>query len=334
MKRCIRCVLPETFPGITFTDEGVCNVCLVFKGKSQLEEKKSAYREKFKTLLEQVKGKGDYHCTVSFSGGKDSTYTLYVLKEIFHLRVLALTLDNGFLSPQAQENLQVVAENLGVDSVTVKPDFNVLRRIFRHAAQHPMYPAKTLERASTICTSCIGLVKFIFLKIALEKDIPLMAWGWSPGQAPLRSSIMKINPVLFKSTQELLKGPMQQVVGKDIEPYFLTDRQLDDKNHPPYNVSPLAFMEYNEQKILKKLAALGWKAPQDVDKNSTNCLLNSLANKIHMERYGFHPYAFEIAEMVRTGVMSREEGLEKISDTGNEETIRYAKRKLGIGGTI
>jgi hypothetical protein len=38
------------------------------------------------------------------------------------------------------------------------------------------------------------LVKFTGLKIALEKQIPIMAWGWSPGQAPIRSSIMKINP--------------------------------------------------------------------------------------------------------------------------------------------
>ncbi|MCP5105259.1 MAG: hypothetical protein GY950_17860 [bacterium] len=328
--RCSRCVLPGTFPGITFSEEGVCNFCLTFKGKEKLAEDKAAYFNKFSKLLEQVKGKNDYDCTLSFSGGKDSTYTLYIMKKVFRLRVLALTLDNGFLSPQARVNIDTVVEKLGVDSMVFKPDFNLLREIFRHAVDHPMYPAKTLERASTVCTSCIAFVKFVFLKIAIEKRIPLMAWGWSPGQAPLRSSIMKINPVLFKSTRELLRAPMREVVGNDVDRYFLSDGQLEDKENFPYNVSPLAFMEYNEQYILAKLGELGWRAPRDVDKNSTNCLLNSFANKIHLNRYAFHPYAFEIAQMVRTGVMSREEGLEKINDVGSEETIRDAREKLGI----
>ncbi|MCP4147460.1 MAG: hypothetical protein GY757_06895 [bacterium] len=330
MKRCTKCVLPETFPGISFSEEGVCNFCQSFKGKAKLNEKKAAYLEKFNKLIEQFKGKGDYDCTLAYSGGKDSTYTLYLLKEVFNLRVLALTLDNGFLSRQALDNISEVAENMGVDSIIFKPDFKILKKVFRHAAEHPMYSPKTLERASTVCTSCIGLVKFIFLKMAIEKKIPMMAWGWSPGQAPIRSSIMKVNPALFKSTRDVLRNPMREVVGNAIDTYFLPDEMFDDKEKWPYNVSPLAFMEYNEKKIIEKLISLGWKSPTDVDKNSTNCLLNSLANKIHIDRYNFHPYAFEIAEMVRTGVMPREEGLEKIADTGNSETIDNAKKKLNL----
>lgn len=157
-----------------------------------------------------------------------------------------------------------------------------------------------------------------------------MAWGWSPGQAPLRSSIMKINPALFKVTQDVLKKPMQEIAGDAINPYFLSEEQFSDASLFPYNVSPLAFMEYDENKILEKLHDLGWRSPKNVDTNSTNCLLNSFANQIHIQRYGFHPYAFEIAEMVRTGVMSREEGLEKISEAGSAEIIDYAKKKLEI----
>ena len=55
--------------------------------------------------LEQEKGKSDYDCALAYSGGKDSSYTLYVLREIFNLRVLALVFDNGFLSDQAKKNI-------------------------------------------------------------------------------------------------------------------------------------------------------------------------------------------------------------------------------------
>ncbi|MCG2711630.1 MAG: hypothetical protein L6416_04820 [Candidatus Omnitrophica bacterium] len=330
MNRCTNCVLPETFPGISFDEKGVCNYCSKFKGEEKLKEDKSQYLEKFKQLLQQEKGKSDYDCTLSYSGGKDSSYTLYILRKLFNLRVLALVFDNGFLSDQALSNIHTMTENLGADCQIFKPNFEIMKKIFKHAVDHPMYSPKTLERASTMCTSCIAFVKFVFLKIAIEKRIPLMAWGWSPGQAPIRSSIMKLNPALFKMTQAALKNPMKEVVGDDINPYFLTEVQFKDADNFPYSVSPLAFMDYDEDKIVAKLKSLGWQAPEDVDGNSTNCLLNSLANQIHLNRYNFHPYAFEIAEMVRSKVMTRKHGLEKLSESGNYAAIEYAKNKLGI----
>jgi len=322
--------LPETFPHISFNAEGVCNFCQSYKGDEKLRDDKAEHLEKFKQLVEQERGKSDYDCTLSFSGGKDSSYTLYILRKVFNLRVLALVLDNGFLSDQALKNIHTLTENLGADCQIFKPNFEVMKKIFKHAVDHPMYSLKTLERASTMCTSCIAFVKFVFLKIAIEKKIPLMAWGWSPGQAPIRSSIMKLNPALFKMTQAALKKPMQEIVGDDINPYFLNEEQFKDAESFPYSVSPLAFMEYDEKKIVAKLESLGWQAPSDVDGNSTNCLLNSLSNQIHLKRYNFHPYAFEIAEMVRSGVMTREHGLKKLSETGDASTVEYAKNKLGL----
>jgi len=330
MIRCAKCVLPKTFPNISFDEQGVCNFCRAHKEAGAVIEEKKQYLEKFKDLIKKTSGRGDYDCTVSYSGGKDSSYTIYVLKRIFKLKVLALVMDNGFLSPQAFKNVNTISENLEVDVQIFRPDFNLMKKIFSYAAKNEMYSAKTLERASTICTSCIGLVKFIFLKAVLEKKIPLMAWGWSPGQAPIRSSIMKINPKLFRHTQEQLRAPMSKAAGEEINRYFLSDDDFKNVDAFPYNVSPLAFMEYDEKKIKDKIKELGWVAPEDVDSNSTNCLLNSFSNKIHMDRYGFHPYAFEIAEMVRTGVMDREEGLKKIENIGVDETIEYAKKKLKI----
>lgn len=330
MKVCTKCVLSENFPGIRFDDSGVCNFCHDFKGEDALQEEKLNYYTKFQDLISELSGKSDYDATLAYSGGKDSTYTLYLLKHVFKLRVLAITFDNSFISDQAFKNIRTVCETLGVDSIVFKADFQLLRKIFLVGSQNTMYSPKALERASTICTSCIGLVKFTALKIALEKNIPLMAWGWSPGQAPIRSSIMKINPVLFKNTQEMYRKPMHDVVGDEINRYFLTDEQFKLNNFP-YNVSPLAFMEYDEHRIIKKIEELGWSIPQGLDSNSTNCMLNTFANQVHIRKYGFHPYAFEIAGMVRTGVMSRVKGMEKIYECNeNLSIIELAKNKLGV----
>jgi len=311
MKICTNCILPDTFPGITFNAEGVCNFCQEFKGPEHLESEKKEYLARFESLIKQVKGKSDYDCTLAYSGGKDSTYTLYLLKDVFKLRPLAITFDNGFISDQAFKNIRTVTEHLGVDSIIFKADFQLLKKIFKAGIDNPMYSSKALERASTICTSCIGLVKFMALKIALEKQIPIMAWGWSPGQAPVRSSIMKMNATLFKNTQEMYRKPMHDIVGDEINRYFLTEEQFKSCEFP-YNASPLAFMDYSEENILRKIKEFGWIAPNDLDANSTNCLMNAFANEVHIKKHGFHPYAFEIAVMIRAGVMSREDGYKKI----------------------
>lgn len=332
MKICVNCVLPETFPGISFDRDGVCNFCRDFKGEDELREEKEEYFAKFQELIAQLQGrKGDYDCALPYSGGKDSTYTLYLLREVFKLRVLAITFDNGFLSEQAFRNIRTVTENLAVDSLVFKANFQLLKKLFVAGTKNKMYSPKALERASTICTSCIGLVKFVALKLTLEKRIPIMAWGWSPGQAPIRSSIMRVNPALFKSNQETYRKPMREIAGDEINRYFLSDEDFNNSEIFPYNVSPLAFMDYDERNIVKKIEELGWLYPKGLDANSTNCLLNSFANEIHMEKHGFHPYAFEISAMVRAKVMSRDEGMEKIHQGQNQgEVIESSKKKLGL----
>ena len=328
MKICQNCVLPETFPGISFDQLGVCNFCRDFKGEDKLREEKAEYFAKFQDLIKKLERKGGYDCALPYSGGKDSTYTLYLLREVFKLRVLAITFDNGFLSEQAFRNIRTVSENLAVDSLVFKANFQLLKKLFVAGTENKMYSSKALERASTICTSCIGLVKFIALKHVIEKRIPIMAWGWSPGQAPIRSSIMKVNPALFKSNQETYRKPMLEIAGEDINRYFLSEAEFNNPEIFPYNVSPLAFMDYDEQNIVNKIKELGWLYPQGLDANSTNCLLYSFANEIHIEKHGFHPYAFEISGMVRTRVMSRDEGFEKIYHGQRQaEVIELSKKK-------
>ena len=70
MKRCSRCLLPETYPNIRYNEEGVCNYCLSYtpveyKGEEKLEELLGFYRDRGV--------KYDYDCVVGVSGGRDST---------------------------------------------------------------------------------------------------------------------------------------------------------------------------------------------------------------------------------------------------------------------
>lgn len=330
---CQQCVLPGTFPGIKFNDSGICKYCQKESSSKQTKavEKKSQYRDRLDDLIKEVKGKAPaYDIIVAFSGGKDSSYTLKLLKEHYDLRIVALTFDNHFVSPAAFDNIKTITDKLKVDSIIVKPPWSVVNETFSLTSQKDIFSKPTLLRASSICTACIGMVKSIVLKTALEMSIPLVGFGWSPGQAPIQSAIMKTNPSLIKPNQEALKRAYPSDLLTRLNAYFIPETYFETyKDRFPHNIHPLAFFDYDEEKIKQELKSIGWMAPEDTDTNSSNCLINAFANKCHISRHGFHPYVWEIANMVRQGIMSRDEGLIKIYTEQNTEMVNYAEEKLG-----
>jgi hypothetical protein len=333
LKICTKCILPETFPGISFNQDGLCSHCQKSDGRAEkLCADKRKYEQKFLALIKQVCAtsghQNSYDILMAYSGGKDSTFTMSLLRTKYELRVLAVSFDNGFVSDTARANIAKVTDALQVDHIFFKPPWGLLKEIFTAASERELYSKKTLERASTMCTSCIGLVKSICLKTAIEQEIPLIGYGWSPGQAPIQSAIMRNNPALARMSQQSILKPLREIVGEGIEPYFLGEKHYAAAERFPYNVHPMAWEFYNEEMILDKIGQYGWIAPGDTDSNSTNCLLNAYANDIHLKKYGFHPYVWEIANMVRDGVMDRDKGFEKIYTDQSQNLIITARKKL------
>ena len=327
-KYCITCTLPESFPGIWFDDRGVCNFCLDFEGIESQESRKLDYKLRFETLIKKYRGQSSYDTLMCYSGGKDSTYTLALLREKYQLNVLAVSFDNGFLPEQTLFNIHNVVEKLGVDHIMVKPRFDVLARIFQYCADNDVYPLKALERSSAICTSCMGIIKYSALRIAIEKDIPFISYGWSPGQAPISSSVLMNNPQMVQKMQKTLFNPLFRIVGDDIKPYFLEEKHFKGAIHFPYNINPLAFLDYNLEVIYQNIKKLGWKRPENVDANSTNCLLNSFGNYIHKRHFGFHPYAFELASLVRSGYLPRETAITRLRGEEDSHIVQMVKEKI------
>jgi len=335
MKICTKCVLPETFPGIYFDAYGQCSYCNRFRGIENQEQLKERYKQKFLGIMGEIKGKGPYDALMAYSGGKDSTYTLRLMTEDYGLKVLAITFDHGFVSPAATRNIRQVAAFLDVDHMTISPGAKTLREVFVKSMSHGIYPIKALERASSICNSCMNLVKSFLLKTALEMQIPMVAYGWSPGQAPVQSAVFKTNASIIREMQKAMLKPVKEIVGDRLSGFMLGDRSSNavlETSAFPYLIHPLAFTDYDEEHILESVRKMGWVDPKDTDANSTNCLLNSFANEVHLKQLGFHPYAFEIAGLVREGYMTREEGLKKLSAPSDPKMVEYVRNKLGLSG--
>lgn len=109
MKTCNNCLLDENYPQISFNENNICSLC----------ESKKIYKpfgeEKLLDILQWAKNKNaEYDALVPLSGGKDSTYILHLAVNIYKLRVMAMTYDNGLFSQFAKDNIERAIQITGV----------------------------------------------------------------------------------------------------------------------------------------------------------------------------------------------------------------------------
>lgn len=312
IKRCKRCTLPHNFPGIRFSEEGVCHYCQKFD-LVRYEQGVIKASEELTNLLEnesdQAEKKRNFDCIVALSGGKDSCYTLKILVERFGLRCLAITVDNGFLSQQSIRNSQLICDSLGVDFIVFRPSFKVFKRLYSSGLAGENVNRSAIIRASDLCTSCINLINTIMLKEALQRNIPVIAGGYIAGQVPEGSCVLKMHLNTLRKFSEV-KSQQQKITAK----YQVSEEDLESYTIGDYVniVNPLLAQKYDQQVILSELEAMGWSRPDDTGQHSSNCKINDLGILNHQKRYGFHPYEMEIAEQVRTGTLARTVGISKI----------------------
>jgi len=346
VKRCNVCILPETYPGIEFDENGQCNYCTYFKASEKIRESlRENLKEEFYDLIKESKKKsGEYDCIVCYSGGKDSTFLLMELKEKLNLKVLAYTLDNGFLSEKTFENISKMTKQLDVEHVMFKPDEDVINKIFRDVLTRKIvYPKEITAILSPLCAVCQGMILAHAYRLSKEKEIPIVFIGFTPGQYPDVSyeNFVKSKSCIYFSESvhkddppdiiKIIRDPIDENSGEEAEKYYLKSQYVEKGEKYPHVLFPFhSVFKYDEEEIYKTIKKRGWENPTDTDKCSTNCLINTLGNYAFVKQYGYHPYVAEISSMVRKGVLSCEDAmkLEKIDE--NSYAMRLSMKKLGL----
>ena len=126
LKRCAKCVLPETYPYMDLDEHGVCRYCrhwkrIAPKGEQALLDFVAPYRSK--------DGKPDV--IVAFSGGRDSSYGLHYVKTVLGMNPVAFTYDWGMVTDLARRNQARVCGKLGVEHIIRSADITAKRRYVR-----------------------------------------------------------------------------------------------------------------------------------------------------------------------------------------------------------
>jgi len=127
LRRCSKCLLPETFPFIHYDSNGVCNYCHNYKKKNSPKP-----IEELQKLVEPYrKTNGEPEVLIPFSGGRDSTYVLHMVKKELGLNAVAYTYDWGMVTDLARRNVARICGKLGVENIIVAADIHWKRENIR-----------------------------------------------------------------------------------------------------------------------------------------------------------------------------------------------------------
>ncbi len=126
LRRCTKCILPESYPFMQFDSAGVCSYCrrwrkIAPKGADALRALVEPYRSK----------DGSPDVIVAFSGGRDSSYGLHYLKRELGMHPVAFTYDWGMVTDLARRNQARLVGKLGVEHIIRSADIQKKRRYIR-----------------------------------------------------------------------------------------------------------------------------------------------------------------------------------------------------------
>jgi N-acetyl sugar amidotransferase len=323
---CVRCVMDTTNPDIRFDAEGVCNFCHAYEEAAKTLLPAAAAESKLEAIVAEMKAAGrgkEYDCVLGVSGGVDSSYLAYKLKE-FGLRVLAVQFDNGWNSELAVKNIELICKKLDIDLYTYVVDweeFRDLQLAFLRASvanveapsDHGIFAALyriAIER---------GIRYIVDGNNIVTEQISVRAYGWRYDDLRQLRAIHR-----QFGTKKLKTFPQMDFWTKLYYIKILGIRQVSLLNYMPY-------VKSEAMKILQD--ELGWRYYGGKHYESIITRFHQsyiLINKFKMEKRRAH-----LSNLIFSGQMTRDEALEELkipvcAPTMIEEDYEYVMKKLGL----
>lgn len=313
VKQCPRCILPETFPGITFNEEGVCNFCLNHKHVAVLGE------SKLKEILGTERGKV-YDCVVPISGGKDSTYILYYAVRILKLRVIAVNYDSGFQSDLAKQNLKNICRILNVPLVVKGANYQNQEKMLAQILRM----SEILGTFFHICGNCETNIRTVAINIAKQYEAPFILYGSSlveeagshsfTGMKALAKTMLRTKrnwiELLIHVTKFCFYSVRQRIQMK--VPLRYRFIPIGTLSLPNKGIRFVRFFDYVEWNQIDKVSfleeKLGWRCP-DNHPHRFDCLLHCFGNHHWLQQSGITLDGFNYSTMIRENCIKRGEAI-------------------------
>lgn len=324
-RMCTRCIMDTTDPEITFDGNGVCNHCHTYDRlvREHIVDGEAGHKRLLK-LVDSIEraGRGKkYDCIIGVSGGVDSTYVAYLVKQ-FGLRPLAVHLDNGWDSELAVKNIEETLKRLGIDLYTEVLDWEEFRDL-QAAFLKASTPDSEIPTDHTIVAILGNIaaklhIKYILIgnNVRTETHLPR---AWSQGHFD------------WKYIRELHKRfgtrPLKTFPHFDFFTYYL--RMLTQKR-----IAILDYVNYSKKEALHVLQdELGWRYYGG--KHYESIYTRFYQGYILPVKFGFDKRRCHLSSLVCSGEITREQALEELriptySPSMQEEDREYVAKKLGF----
>lgn len=342
IRRCNKCILPETMPFITFNDKGVCNYCVNYEPRNNPKPK--AELEK---LVQPYRRASGAECIVPFSGGRDSCYALHLIIQELNLRPITYTYDWGMVTDLGRRNISRMCAALGVENIVVADDITKKRRNIKLNLQ-AWLKSPHLGMMSLLTAGDKHFFRHVET-IKKETEIDLNLWGVNPLEVThFKTGFLGIAPD-FDEKRVYSQGALKQLryhakrtgAMMDSPSYF--NRSLWDTLSGEYYRSFTNKKDYfhifdywrwdEDQVDQTLLGQYGWE--KAIDTNTTWRIGDGTAalyNYIYYTVAGFTEHDTFRSNQIREGQISRDVALRLVQDENRPryENIRWYLDVLGM----
>lgn len=307
MRRCVRCLYPNTKPDLHFDSEGVCSACRAYDKRKLIDW--SAREQELRQLLDRHDGR----CLVPSSGGKDSTWQVLKLIEL-GAKPLVVTATTCHLTEVGRANIDNLSRY--ATTIEVTPNRTVRAKLNRLGLQL-VGDISWPEHVSIFSTP---------FRVACETGIPLIFYGECPQEAyggpPGTEEAKEMTARWVQEFGGFLGLRPSDMIGQD----GITERDMEDYRWPSAERVKQAgvtaywlgqFYEWDSQRNAEvaKAAGMQWHYP-----GVTNWWpfenLDNAQTGIHdwfmFLKYGYGRACSQICVDVRSGFLSQEEAREKL----------------------
>ncbi len=326
---CTRCVMDTSDPDITFDATGTCSHCAMYDQVMRDDPfRDRAFRQRsLEQKVDEIRraGRGkDYDCIIGVSGGVDSTYVAWKVKEL-GLRPLAVHLDNGWDAELAVHNIQKVLGNLQIDLVTHVLDWDEFRDL-QLAFLRASTPDSEIPSDHAIITSVFQAAwkhRIPYLVMGHNKATELvLPAGWSQGH---------FDWVYISSVHRQFGTRPLKTFPHLAPPQYLRYRWWY-KNR---SVAILDYMDYSKAEAMDVLQnKLGWQYYGG--KHYESIYTRFFQGYILPTKFGFDKRRAHLANLVLSREMTRPQALAELvkdpypSEAMKREDRDYVIKKLQI----
>ena len=333
MKYCKRCTYPIVAVNLSVNDDGVCSGCITHDEKVNINWRER--EEEFKELVLKYKDNSNknYDCIIPVSGGKDSHFQAWYLKNL-GLNPLLVTYYTHNYSKTGEANLKNIGDSLGLDHYVFTPSRHVIAKMNKIG----------FEMTGDMSWHFHCGAWTIPFQVGVKHNIPLLIYG-EHGFTDLAGQYsMNDKPEFTRRTrhEDVLRGySPDDFIGK----YGLTERDLLWTQYPSdeeiksiglRGVFMGNYIYWDANKHVKIAEKIGFKGnPIPFERtyrtmsNVDDIHENGIKDYMKFIKFGYGRATDHTSKDIRLGYMSRDEGIENVKKYDHikpRESLEYFLR--------